>query len=323
MSRRWLTFAAKAAISAILVWLLLDRIELAPVSERLERIALGPVFLAALLLLAQILVVTRRWRVVMTALSAPLPYWPLFRINLIGTFFNQTLPSTIGGDAFRVWLASRLGPALGKAVTGVLIDRLSGLLVILLVIAFSLPMSFALVPDPVARWSLLVVAGAGLAGYAFVLFVPGGLSPILGRRRATRAILDLSGDARHLFLIPRHAAPILALSLLVLLISAVSVYSLGWAIGADLGLVNCLILTPPIIVVAFVPISVAGWGVREGAMVAAFGYVGVPAADALVVSILFGLVLVAIGLPGGLLWLMSGRREDRASVLEAARNRGD
>jgi uncharacterized membrane protein YbhN (UPF0104 family) len=242
------------------------------------------------------------------------------RIYLIGTFFNQTLPSTLGGDAFRVWLAGRLGTPLGKAVTGVLIDRLSGLLVILLAIALSLPASLSLVPDPIARWSLVMVAGAGLAGYGVVLFVPRRFSAFLGRWRATRAILDLSGDARRLFLVPRFAGRILAFSLLVLLISAAVIYTLGRAIGVDLGVVNCLLLTPPVIVVAFVPISVAGWGVREGAMVAAFGYVGVPAADALVVSILFGLLLVAVGLPGGLLWLMSGRRAGSARIAEAGRD---
>jgi hypothetical protein len=56
-----------------------------------------------------------------------------------------------------------------------------------------------------------------------------------------------------------------------------------------------------------VPISVAGWGIREGAMIVAFGFVGVPEADALVVSILFGLTLIAAGAPGGVLWLSEGR----------------
>ncbi len=323
MLKRRLTFAIKVAISVLLVWLLLDRIEVEPVFERLERLSSGPILLAALLLFVQVMLAGQRWRSVLATLDTVLDYWPIMRIYFIGVFFNQTLPSTVGGDAFRVWLSSRLGVGLGKAVSGVLLDRLSGLLIILMVIVVTLPALFSLVPDTVARWSLVLVVGIGLAGYAVVLFVPRRLSPLLERWRATRAILDLSGDARRLFLTPRPASRVLVLSFFVLLISAAAVYTLGWAIGVDLGLVNCLILTPPIIVVAFVPISVAGWGVREGAMVVAFGYVGVPAADALVVSVLFGLLLIAVGLPGGLLWLMSDRREKRAFVAEAGRVRGE
>jgi uncharacterized membrane protein YbhN (UPF0104 family) len=323
MLRRWLTFAAKIAISTALVWLLLDRVEIGPMSERLGRLSSGPILLAGLLLSAQIPLASQRWRFVMDALGAPLAYWPTLRIYLVGIFFNQTLPSTLGGDAIRVWLTGRLGVALGRALTGVLLDRVSGLLVILLVILVSLPVSIPMVADPVARWSLVLVTGTGLMGFGALFFVPGLLSPLFDRWRPTRAILALSDDARRLFLTPGSAARIFALSFLVLLISALAIYNLGWAIGVDLGILNCLILTPPIIVVAFVPISVAGWGVREGAMVVAFGYVGVPAADALVVSILFGLSLIVIGLPGGLLWLTSGRREERASVAGAGRERGE
>lgn len=323
MLKRRLILAIKVTISVLLVWLLLDRIEVEPVVERLGRLSAGPILLAALLLFIQVMLAGQRWRSVLATLDAMFAYWPLMRIYFIGTFFNQTLPSTIGGDAFRVWLSSRLGLAVGKAVSGVLLDRLSGLLVILIVIVVTLPALFSVVANPVAEWSLVAVTATGLAGYAIVLLVPQRLSTFLDRWRPTRAILEITDDARRLFLTPGDAVRVLGLSFLLFLITATTVYVLGWAIGVDLGLINCLILTPPITVVAFVPISVAGWGVREGAMVVAFGHVGVEAADALVVSILFGLLLIAIGLPGGLLWLMSGRRAERTQIAEAGRGGGE
>jgi hypothetical protein len=58
---------------------------------------------------------------------------------------------------------------------------------------------------------------------------------------------------------------------------------------------------------SMLPVSVAGWGVRELAMVSAFGYVGVPDADALLMSLCFGLLILTISLPGGLLWLVTAR----------------
>jgi hypothetical protein len=57
------------------------------------------------------------------------------------------------------------------------------------------------------------------------------------------------------------------------------------------------------------PISFAGWGVRELGMVTAFGFVGVPAGQAGALSIAFGLVVLASALPGGLLWFVGGRRQ--------------
>ena len=178
MLKRRLTFAIKVAISVLLVWLLLDRIEVEPVFERWS---VCPLVRSC----------SRRccfssrscWRgsvggACWPPLDTVLDYWPIMRIYFIGVFFNQTLPSTVGGDAFRVWLSSRLGVGLGKAVSGVLLDRLSGLLIILMVIVVTLPALFSLVPDTVARWSLVLVVGIGLAGYAVVLFVPRRLSPL-------------------------------------------------------------------------------------------------------------------------------------------------
>jgi hypothetical protein len=61
--------------------------------------------------------------------------------------------------------------------------------------------------------------------------------------------------------------------------------------------------------VTSLPISVAGWGVREGAMVVAFGYVNVPAESAFAMSVLFGLTMLMSGIPGSILWWWSADRK--------------
>ena len=53
------------------------------------------------------------------------------------------------------------------------------------------------------------------------------------------------------------------------------------------------------------PISIAGWGVRESAMVLAFAYAGLPESDGLLVSVLYGAALFAMGAIGGVVWLAS------------------
>jgi len=67
---------------------------------------------------------------------------------------------------------------------------------------------------------------------------------------------------------------------------------------------SAVILTLPMVLALAIPISVAGWGVREGTMVVALGQVGVLPADALALSVAFGLIYMLAGIPGGLLWLV-------------------
>ena len=64
----------------------------------------------------------------------------------------------------------------------------------------------------------------------------------------------------------------------------------------------------PVVLIAIIPVSIAGWGIREGAMVAAFGYAGLTPGDGLMVSLLYGAAYLVIGVIGGLVWLLTSKR---------------
>ena len=96
------------------------------------------------------------------------------------------------------------------------------------------------------------------------------------------------------------------------------------AIGSPLGFVQSMLLMPPVILIAAIPISIAGWGVREGAMITAFSYAGLPESDALAISVLFGAGAFIIGAIGGLVWILSRDRKRPAPAAEPATElRGD
>ncbi len=65
-------------------------------------------------------------------------------------------------------------------------------------------------------------------------------------------------------------------------------------------------LVPPVLLIATVPVSIAGWGLREGTMATAFTLAGLSAEDGVLISVLFGLMYVVTGCVGGLIWIASG-----------------
>ena len=79
-----------------------------------------------------------------------------------------------------------------------------------------------------------------------------------------------------------------------------------------------MVLVPPVLLVTTLPISIAGWGVREGAMVGAMALIGVPQEGALVLSLILGLLSLIACLPGGVVWMMSSekRKELMADATE-------
>jgi uncharacterized membrane protein YbhN (UPF0104 family) len=78
------------------------------------------------------------------------------------------------------------------------------------------------------------------------------------------------------------------------------------AIAAPVGFAQVLILLPPVLLISTIPISIAGWGVRESSMIAAFAYAGLAESDGLTLSILFGATTFVVGLVGGIVWIVSG-----------------
>jgi len=70
-------------------------------------------------------------------------------------------------------------------------------------------------------------------------------------------------------------------------------------------------VVPLVLLVTALPISIAGWGVREGSMVVGLGLLGVPESDAALVSVVIGLIGVGLGALGGLTWLVSGNRRQK------------
>src|SRR5215471_20941342 len=107
--RRALLFSAKAATSILLLYFSMRWVNVGVLGERLSRFEWGWVTLAVVLLGAETLLLAARWREVDTVCNATLAFNSALQITFIATFFNQMLPSTVGGDGVRIWLFARKG----------------------------------------------------------------------------------------------------------------------------------------------------------------------------------------------------------------------
>lgn len=310
MYRKWLPLALKFMVSALLIWFLLTKIDLATAVTRLSEASLGMVVLAGAVLLVQLGVAVARWLAVLNAMGTPLSFGQVLRFAYMGWFFNQALPSTVGGDAVRIYKAYRAGLTMGSAVNSVMLDRFATVFALVIVVAAVQPFFLARLGEATPSWMVPAVTlflAAGFAGIAFLValdFLPEGLR----RWRLIRGLAVLGADSRKVFLTPKYAGRILAWSVIGHLNVTASLFLLAVGLDLEVTLLDCLALFPPVILITTLPVSIAGWGVREGSMVAAFALVGVPAEGALVLSILFGIIVIVVSLPGGLVWLLGGDR---------------
>ena len=311
MSRSIIFFIFKLTVSAVLIRFLATNFDFGKSAEKLLG-ADGAGIGFAILVLGFLLVNnTARWRVVMLAIQAVLDVRTTFRLLYIGVFFfNQTLPSSVGGDAFRMYLGRKEGLPLAAAINGVMLERVATLTGLIFLVVVTQPLLLSRLGDHPATFVFPVLAVLAVAGIALLMLL-NGLSEPFQRHKFIRGVAKLATDTKKLFLSPGRALLAVGLGVTGNVLLAVATFFLAQSIGVAVTVLDCLVLMPPVILITTIPISIAGWGVRESAMVAIFGFISVVQEDAIALSLLFGLVNAVVSLPGGLLWILNGyKRSD-------------
>jgi uncharacterized membrane protein YbhN (UPF0104 family) len=312
--RRILLSTIKILISAALLYLALRKANFADLASRIDIASLGWIGLAIAVSFLQIFVGVLRWREVSAECGAPLATRQAMRFNVIGTFFNQTLPSSIGGDAVRLWLVARAGAGWRAATYSIFVDRAIGLIALAIIIVASLPWSYALIGDPNGRSALLLVDFAALAGGIGFLILGRLRWPWLKRWWGTHHLHACAVIANRVIFSRERGPKIAVLSVLVHVLAVVIAWCVVQSIGAPVTFGQIFQLIPPVMLITMLPISIAGWGVREATMGLAFGYAGLMTNEGINVSLLFGAVSFIVGAFGGLVWIFSAEKAAQGSA---------
>ena len=272
----------KLAVSASVLALIVSRIPLEEVVQRARHAAPLYLLAALLLILLGVFLVAVRWRLVAGWLGVAIPLGLALRALFLGFLGGQVLPSAIGGDFLRGWLLARHGAGLTRVVVSLVADRLVGLFGVCLLLILTSPVVRQL---PAPYDSLLAPVAALASGMLLTAFL-----------LASRA--------------PLRCAPLLVAVVIAILIHAltVAVATLAAkAYGIDAPFEIWLAVIPLAIIAAAIPVSINGWGVREAAIVVLAAPLGVPAAQALLVSLTLGILNAIASLPGVAV-MLSGRR---------------
>jgi hypothetical protein len=235
------------------------------------------------------------------------------RLCIESVFFSQAFISLLGGDIFRAWRLRSSGLLPVNIARAVIFDRLNALFLnhFLLVLAV-LPV-LPLISDHKIALGIVIIALGGLVGLAALIVVGmvidrvRDLAPVqrmTERSRAVAAALDIAVVGR-LFVKGRRSIGISLFSLIGALINCVLILLL--LIGMDVPVkiaLACALLTPLMVEISVLPISIAGWGLRESAAGFLFGAVGLDTERAVTASVAFGLLALLVGIVGGVLWLL-------------------
>jgi uncharacterized membrane protein YbhN (UPF0104 family) len=288
--------AARLAASVALLWIVFQVVDGAAVAARLASLRPGWVLVGLAITVLQVLLLGWRWRYTAAQLGIALPLRVAVAEYYLGILLNQVLPGGVVGDVSRAWRHARTDVPARPAVGAVILERLSAQVVMTLVALLSVVALLGGGPAPVVGAAALL-AGVGVA---------------IGRSApADRLAARLLGDARGGLLSGwavraqlLSAVAVVASYILVFLVAARSV-------GVDTPTTTMLPLVAPVLMTMLVPVSIAGWGVREAAAAWLWATAGLTPEDGAAVSVAYGLLVLASSAPG-LVVLMRDPLADRS-----------
>ena len=265
---------------------------------------------AVVALTAQTLFSALRWRLTARALGQTIPVGRAMREYYLSQIVNQSLPGGVLGDAGRA-VRARHEAGLKRAGQAVVFERLAGQLVLFVVTAAAVLMVW-ISPGGISLpdWVLRLVAVSMLA-----LVLAGGilLAVSRGNRGIQCHIRDWIAAFRTAVLTPAVLPHQVLLSLGTTALNLLAFALCARATGTTMAVTAVLIVVPLILFTMLIPVSISGWGLREGAAAALFPVIGASATEGFAASLAFGLMFLLSTLPGVFVLLMQPKPETAES----------
>jgi hypothetical protein len=306
--KRTLLLIAKIAVSLALLTYLFSTTDLTAIERRVrtgDPLLLG---LAVGVYGLMLLVSAWRWHVLLQAQGFDARFRDLSASYLVATFFNNFLPSNIGGDLVRVRDSSRLTGSTTTSLAVVAIDRILGFGAL-----YALATTAFVFGGPSVRHlagARAVVAGLGglFAVLAYVFFRPGiarvlmarsGLARIRWARERFEAVQAAVHVYRERVL---HVWRAFGASLAIQTLFIYYYFAVAHALRIPLTWPACFLMVPLCTLVQTIPVSFNGWGIRESVFILYFSQVGLSRDSALAFSIVGASLVVLLSFSGAVVW---------------------
>ena len=308
--KRWLRVAATLLVTAAAVAYIVSKVDLGKTAHIIGSASVPWLVLSAFLTLVTVPPMAWRWQQLLRVRGVDDSIEWLTRAYFVSYAFGQVLPTSVGGDAWRIFETSRRHPGNVTPVTGsVLLERALGGAVTLVLAGIGLLLAIGRYPIGAYLWiEALFVVGTIAVGFVFfsraVLRRLAFLPPIARRLRVekpARAVYDgLHGYRDH----PGTLAKVAVITAAAQLTRVLAIYASGRAVGIHLSVLPYVVLGPLLFLVMLVPFTVNGIGVREAFFVSFLGKLSVPADPAFACGFLFFVMTILLALPGVavLLW---------------------
>jgi uncharacterized membrane protein YbhN (UPF0104 family) len=301
----------RLVVTASCLWLVARSVDVSRLLTLFSNVHFGWIAAALAVFWAAQVVSSLRCAYIARHLGGELPLITSLHAHFVGLWFNQVLPSGLGGDVVKMAIMRKpLG--LGLAVRSGILDRASGLIFLMATLGLTLPLYRGLLND--IQWLSMAVL---VAGFFVALVAAVSIAHVITNRLVLAPWLaNLFQILKDVWQFRRGRAlwQQVWTSAIVHANGIASYMLISIALGFPAPVLQYILLVPLVFLVALMPVSLAGWGVREAGAVWLFGLVGIAAEQAMAISIGYGVMLIISAMPGLLVFLVGKLNAGHLSV---------
>jgi uncharacterized protein (TIRG00374 family) len=303
MNKASFLFFLKILFTSLVFYFLLNKLDFTLVKTNLGKLSSKAFIFSICWVWIGIATSAKRWQEIMACNFQKLPFLELWRQTIIGSFLNQCLPSSVGGDVYRGYMAKRHGLSTEWAISSTLIDRLYGLMSLVLLGVLALPFEFSTLLQSYLGLSIIICLLATFVGFILLVFFPQYSSTVLKEMALIKPLMLFSQRLYSTLTQNQSTFNIFLFSMITASGLIIPLYTTSISMNLSLTFSQILVSLPFIFLVSVLPVSFAGWGLREGAMVATLGLFGISKEEAFCLSVVFGLIQLIASLPGIFIWV--------------------
>ncbi|MCX7974036.1 MAG: flippase-like domain-containing protein [Candidatus Aminicenantes bacterium] len=305
----WLTLLKLIISLAILAYILTSQTNLGQVYQIIRLVNWRWLIIAFSLHAIGLLISAFRWQILTRAQGDNVPLLFLIQSYLVGTFFNNFLPTRFGGDIVRIWDGTRYSRTLVKSSAIIIVERLTGLFILFLFALIVALIRVELANQSPFIWIALAFGAVGFALIlAFIIFPWPYFLKFLLKRKKINLLLEKVVDFRQTIINYRYQKRAFILAMLLALALQLNVIIYYFLIGQSLRLsvpfLDYFMVIPVVHFIQLIPITINGLGLREGAYIEIFSFYSIPAQASFSFSLIdVGFVLI-LGLIGGIIYIL-------------------
>lgn len=305
--RRGAAFYLRLLVSLLLIFYLLEQVSWSAFREVILKADLFYIVLSFALTPLLILVSVWKWRLLLAAKGYLVSSSELFKLYLVGYFFNNLLPTNIGGDLVRAYRLGKKVNDQSQSAASVLMERFTGVSALVILAALSFFANLGLVGDLRIGLALLLVS----AGYFALFWLAVDDSPLLFlesriRHRSISSLIEKLRKVQNAVKAYNDNRRILLLSVFIsfifYILAIINVYVSSLAFGAAVSIASLAVIVPLILLISMLPLSIGGIGLQEWAYFFTFSQVGIAGTVGLSVALLMRLKGVVWGIFGGAMY---------------------